>query len=237
VSQPTHNVGPLAWFDGRPSSKGGSVDDRQTPRTGKEISMATRLGLALLLLFSASVARADDDDGGSLRLAMKVAVVPQATLRSGTEPDISQTAPRRALAAGLSLDYACGDVLFVGVGSQYVYWVHQALSDGPAEGSEADLYARIGANGRVTESWRMFAYLSPGYSVLVPSSGSSALSEPRGLVVAGTVGTSVDLLPALFFTVELGYQEGFQTAQDDGIAIDHQTRFMQVGLGLGLRLL
>jgi hypothetical protein len=199
--------------------------------------MAARLGLVFLLVSSASVASASDDDA-RLRLSMMVAAVPQASLRSARHEPASQLAPERALAGRLALDYACGDLLFLGIGSQYVYWVQQALSEGPAEGSEADIHARIGANGRVTEGWQLFAYVAPGYSVLVPSPyWARTAADPRGLVVAGTVGTTVDLLPALFFSLELGYQEGFQTASDEGASFDYQTRFMHVGVGFGLRLL
>ncbi len=202
--------------------------------------MAARLAVTALLVLSAARARADDGDPGRLRLSMTAALVPRATLRTAEDEHFSERGPHRAFAGRLSLDYACGQVFFVGLGSQYVYWLSQGqtLAEGPAEGSEADLHARIGANSRLTESWQVFAYIAPGYSVLVPSSGVPTSADPRGLVVDGTVGTSLDLLPAMFFTLEFGYQEGFQIAREEnGAASDRQTRFIHVGMGLGLRLL
>jgi hypothetical protein len=200
--------------------------------------MGARLALAAMLVLSSAQARADDDEG-RLRLSVMAAIVPNASATLGRGEHVSYTAADRALAGRLSLDYACGDVLFLGIGSQYVYWLHDSLADGPAAGSETDLHARIGANSRLTESWHLFGYLAPGYSVLVsPTTGLPRSTNPRGLVVAGSVGTAVDLHPALYFTLELGYQEGFQVDRvDTGPPVDHSTRFVHVGMGLGLRLL
>jgi hypothetical protein len=199
--------------------------------------MGARLCFALLLMFATSVARAETETDRHLRLSMMVATVPQASLRSALREPATYIGTDRALAGGLALDYACGDVLFLGVGSQYVFWVQDALSEGPAEGSEIDIRARIGASSYLTEAWQLFGYLAPGYSLLVPTRGARTPNGPRGLVIAGAVGAAVDLLPALFLSGEIGYQEGFQTGQQEGVTFDHQTRFMQVGLSLGVRIL
>ena len=90
--------------------------------------MALRWWLTLSLLFSGSLARAQTEER-PLRISTLVATAPGATLQSSIRQPPSWVGPDRALAAKLAVDYACGDVLFLGLDSQYVFWVRGALSD------------------------------------------------------------------------------------------------------------
>ena len=68
----------------------------------------------------------------------------------------------------------------------------------------------------------------PGYSIISPPEGDSA----KGLVVGLHAGAMYDVASNLFLNGQLGYQLGFQKLSD----VDFKTNFLQIGLGVGMRL-
>jgi hypothetical protein len=76
----------------------------------------------------------------------------------------------------------------------------------------------------------VFARASAGYSVIDVSGAYASFPNPKGLVVDGSAGLDVALIPNLFLIVDLGYQAGFQS----GSAGDIQTSYLHLGAGLAV---
>jgi hypothetical protein len=85
-------------------------------------------------------------------------------------------------------------------------------------------------NGNVslTNVTGVFANPNAGYSIISPSQGDSA----KGLVVGLHVGGMYDVASNLFLNGQVGYQLGFQKLSD----ADMKSNFLQIGLGVGMRL-
>jgi hypothetical protein len=185
----------------------------------------------------ATVERAADPSGGPLRLSFTLAPMPvgQLQISQGAFPD--QTGAAFALALAPAIDYSFSRFLYVGFAPQYIFNVARTNLEGDAA-RELDLRIRLGAMAQVREHLRLFAHAAPGYSVVMLPSPSSlgAADNPKGLVLGFAAGAMVDLSRAVFLSAEAGYQLGFQGYTSFGSSYDFHTRFLHVGLGLGLRI-
>jgi len=124
-------------------------------------------------------------------------------------------------------DYALNSTFFVGLGPMYTFNVKGKDVPGDAA-KEIDLMLRVGGGAPVAEKIQVYGYLSPGYSIVSPSSGDSA----KGFVIGAHAGGMMDITPSAFVNAELGYQMGFQSVSGG----DFKTSYLQIGLGAGMHI-
>jgi hypothetical protein len=164
-------------------------------------------------------------------------------------------APSRKMQVGLSvlpmllgrandyLDFAPA----YGVGLSWGYFVMRGLSIGVAPQAIFDIKLKNDASSRASTEYDFMAraaYVLPvlaklaaygellgGYSIISPAKGDSS----RGLVYAFGAGGIVDAGDRAFVVGGGGYQWGWQTISVDGISFNHNTRFLRIALGAGLR--
>jgi len=126
-----------------------------------------------------------------------------------------------------AFDYLVHPNFFVGVGPSYTFNVKP--SEGMADAAkQLDLLIRLGGGAPVAEKIQLFGYLSPGYSLIMPSQGDSA----KGLTVGAHAGALFDVTSSVFASGTVGYQVGMQKFMD----VDAKTQFLQIALGVGMRL-
>ena len=90
-------------------------------------------------------------------------------------------------------------------------------TDGVQSGTEYDFRFRLTGRAPLSRTTRVYARISPGYSIISvppPSSDPAVVAaDPKGFLVDTSVGVEAALLPNLFVIVDLGYQVGFQSSQ------------------------
>lgn len=126
-----------------------------------------------------------------------------------------------------AFDYLVHPNFFVGIGPTYTFNVKAKDFTGDAA-SQFDILLRLGGGAPVAEKIHLFGYLAPGYSLIMPSSGDSA----KGLTVGAHAGAIYELATALFLNGTVGYQVGMQKLME----LDAKTNYLQVALGVGMRL-
>lgn len=126
--------------------------------------------------------------------------------------------------------------LAVGASPQLVLKVKES---GPVQSwTEYDLRARVTLVDPFASDSRLFARLSPGYSVLSPPSGFLPLgvSNPAGFVIDCSIGAETPLGRDEKLVADIGYQFGFRGTSVDGQVVEARTRFLHVGFGFALGL-
>ena len=124
-------------------------------------------------------------------------------------------------------DYLVLPNVFVGAAPSYTFNVKAKDAMGDSS-SQLDLLLRVGYGLPVNEKLGLYGYASPGYSIISPPEGPSA----KGLVVGLHAGAMFDVASNLFLNGQIGYQLGFQKVSD----VDSKSNFLQIGLGVGMRL-
>jgi hypothetical protein len=166
---------------------------------------------------------------GQTLLGVAFELFPVGTINGGNSVDADVTA---ALAPFLDVPLSPGVAL--GVSPQFLFKVK--ASGDTQSATEYDLRARLTLREPVAPNARVFARLSPGYSIVSLPSGAlpAGASDPSGFVVDFSFGTEAMLWPDTTLVVDVGYQLGFQGTSVDGQEVDYRTRFLHVGFGLAL---
>jgi len=162
-----------------------------------------------------------------MRLGVTLVPMPMGSFKTnalGTDISVDSA---MAFAIMPVFDYLVLPNLFVGIAPSYAFNVKPKDGMGDA-GSQLDLLLRVGYGLPVGEKLGVYGYASPGYSIVSPPEGDSA----KGLVVGLHVGAMYDVASNLFLNGQVGYQLGFQKLS----GIDSKTNFLQIGLGVGMRL-
>jgi len=162
-----------------------------------------------------------------MRLGVTLVPMPMGSLKTnvlGAETSIDSA---MAFAIMPVFDYFVIPNLFVGVAPSYAFNVKGKDSMGDAA-SQLDLLLRVGYGLPVAEKLGVYGYASPGYSIISPPEGDSA----KGLVVGLHAGAMYDLASNLFLNGQVGYQLGFQKLS----GTDFKSNYLQIGLGVGMRL-
>ena len=131
---------------------------------------------------------------------------------------------------GLSLGYVLIRGLTVGVAPQVLFNVKHA--DNAAASKEYDVMARVAYAFRVAARIAVYGEALLGYSIIAHPTGDSA----RGLVQAYGGGGMVDITDRVFVNLGVGYQFGLQKMTVDGLSYDHNSMFLRIALGVGLKL-
>jgi len=98
--------------------------------------------------------------------------------------------------------------------------------------TELDIRARVTAGGYVSPQVRLYAAVSPGYSMLFLPSTVGDTPNPNGLTLGFSAGAAIKVAPAMMLTGELGYQLGFQKATISGMDVDVQSDFLHLAVGM-----
>jgi hypothetical protein len=125
----------------------------------------------------------------------------------------------------------------LGASPQFVFKVKTSGDVGSA--TEYDLRARLTVRDPAATTARMFARVSPGYSILSLPAGAlpDNTSSPAGFWVDFAVGSEIAVSPDSWLVVDLGYQIGLQgTTLPDGSNADFRTQFVHLGIGLAAGL-
>ena len=114
----------------------------------------------------------------------------------------------------------------------------QGKSPAAAQSStEYDLRARLTVFDPLASDRRLYARLSPGYSILSPPSGTWPPGVSNRWVRDGCVGRRrVAVRTGREADRRIGYQIGFQGTSMNGQDVDLRTRFLHVGFGFALGL-
>jgi hypothetical protein len=160
-----------------------------------------------------------------MRLAINLVPMPYGSLSPASSP--SETT---AFAFGVmpAFDYLVHQNFFVGLGPTYTFNVKG--SDAPEASKQFDILLRLGGGAPIAEKLQLFGYLAPGYSIIQVPSGTG--DNPKGLTVGAHAGAIYELSQALFLNGTLGYQVGMQKVMSS----DLKTQYLQVALGVGMRL-
>jgi hypothetical protein len=162
-----------------------------------------------------------------MRLAVTLVPMPLGSLKTNIGGADLSADSAMAFAIMPVFDYLVMPNLFVGVAPSYAFNVKDKNSMGDAA-SQLDLLLRVGYGLPVAEKLGVYGYASPGYSLIRPSEGDSA----KGLVLGLHAGAMYDLASNLFVNGQVGYQLGFQQLSGN----DFKTNYLQIGLGVGMRL-
>ena len=103
-------------------------------------------------------------------------------------------------------------------------------------GSQLDLAVRAKFHFPVNPRTKLFAFLSPGYSMVsVPDGSVFAGLDPAGLILGIGGGAEFMISRRAFLTLELGYTWGFQSDSEAGAKYTYATSLAHLGLGIGSR--
>lgn len=167
-------------------------------------------------------------DTSKMRLGVVLSPMPLGSFKG--QPGADGDA-KFAFAVMPTFDFGLNQFLFVGLAPQFIFNVQQDAATGDA-GQELDLRARVGGIAKVADTVRMFGYVAPGYSIVMRPNKPMGQDNPAGFVLGFAGGAALDLSPTMYLSGELGYQLGYQTAND----LDFKTNYFHVGLGMGVRL-
>jgi opacity protein-like surface antigen len=210
--------------------------------------MTPRIALASLFAATASTsllaATASAQEAGSPVAA------PAAKMRAQAQIEMMPIGSGKARLAGLSdsndtqvaygvsaaFDYAVTSFLSIGVAPRMILNVNPVDSNSDAD-TEVDLRARVLAHFPVATKLEAYAYVSPGFSIIMPADSDS--DNATGLAVGGAAGVTYDVSPAMFLNAELGYQTAFTTTQvmfgGRERDFDLDLSYVHVGVGAGTR--
>jgi hypothetical protein len=141
-----------------------------------------------------------------------------------------------AVAVAPTLDALTSPYFSIGFSPQVIFRVK---ADGsPAQSAtEYDLRGRLTARLPTSARTVTYARLSPAFSIVAlpaPSSRSApSVANPKGLLVDFSVGAEIAVAPRLFAVVDLGYQQGFQSATLPTSGFDG-TSYLHLGAGLAV---
>lgn len=143
-----------------------------------------------------------------------------------------------AYGVGAVVDYAINPYLSVGVAPRLVLNVKSSdAQDGEDASKQVDLRARIAGHLPVRPGLDVYAAVMPGYSIV--TSSQSGVDSATGFALAGALGATYDVTPALFLGAEVGYQRAFlnqeQTILGQKLSADTDLSYLHVGVAAGTR--
>jgi hypothetical protein len=186
--------------------------------------------LAMAELLGGRLGRAEAP--GTVRLGLDLVPTPAGILSSRTQGTETTVGSVFAFGVMATADVDLHPHLFAGVGVNQTFHVRARGTSGDAN-NQLDLLLRVGAIIGIADGARLYGYLAPGYSFV---GDTEQHPSARGPVVGVHAGAMFDATPRLYLAAELGYQQGFQQATIDGVTDRFSASFIQVGLGVGVRL-
>jgi hypothetical protein len=167
-----------------------------------------------------------------MRVTALFVPAPLGLLRSGSPGNVATVGSQPAFGFATAFDFLAGPHLFVGFAAAYTF--HIVARGTTADAATAfDLTVRFGGSLPVAPKVTVYGYVAPGYSLM---QGAPQGTEPQGPIVGLHAGALLDLTPAWFAALELGYQAGFQRSSFNQMEDPANASFFQTGVGVGLRI-
>jgi len=175
---------------------------------------------------------------GPQLLGVMFEMFPVGTLTSSASAGAPSSSTDSVFAVGVApfFDGALSPYFALGLSPQMLFRVK---NDGNTieSAKELDVRARLTARLPLSQRVRVFARVSPAYSlILLPSAPPGATtpqrSNPHGFLIGGSTGVEVAVLPNFFVVTDLGYQSGFQNGSDG----DMHTSYLHLGAGFAIGL-
>jgi opacity protein-like surface antigen len=174
-----------------------------------------------------------------MRAQAQIEMLPIGSGKASIGGDSTTTDAELAYGISAAFDYAVTPFLSIGVAPRLILNVAPDVDDG-GDGDadkEVDLRARILAHFPVAPKLEAYAYVSPGYSIVLPA--DSDADSSTGFGIGGAAGVTYDVSPSLFVNGELGYQRAFTSTEvmlgADKIDVDLDLSYFHVGVGAGTR--
>ena len=204
---------------------------------------AIALAAALFGTLAASPAFADDtaasvtastasEHKGVLQVQFEMMPVGKLSLKGQVGDILIDGSNDAALAGGISarMEYDVLPFLSIGASPRIIFNVKG--DDATDSLTEVDLRARVTGHYHVLPSLEIFGFVAPGYSLLLPKSGTLE-NYPRGFSIGAGAGVNLDVSNDTFVSLEGGYQMGFQKFQEEDFEL--RTDYLHVGVGVGTR--
>jgi hypothetical protein len=173
-------------------------------------------------------------DASKMRLGVVLSPMPMGTFKGGG----ADLDAKFAFGVMPTFDFGLNQFLFVGLAPQFIFNVTPDSATGDA-GQELDLRARVGGIAKVADTIRLFGYAAPGYSIVMVPNKEAGVDNPAGFVLGFAAGAALDLSSTVYLSGELGYQLGYQSANDLDVRLRAwaaKTNYLHIGVGLGVRL-
>jgi hypothetical protein len=178
---------------------------------------------------SVTVPAAEGAVAAKMRVGFNIVPMPIGTLKASALGMTFSSDAAFAFGVLPFFDYMVSPNFFVGFGPTFVFNVKG--KDGGTAAKELDLSVRLGGGAPISDTMQLYGYLSPGYSIIMPSMGDSA----KGFALGVHAGAMYSISPTAFLNGELGYQVGFQKISVGGMSADFKVSYVQIALGGGLR--
>ena len=166
--------------------------------------------------------------GTPVAISGQLKIVPVGTLHSKlsgqpTEADIATTFGVNANVEGF-----LGPYVAVGLNPGVVLGLKD--SGAMTSSTELDVQARVRFGELPAEGFGEYAYLSAGASwIFMPDTSNAS----NGFVLGVGAGVMRRVAPSSFFTLELGFQTGFQSVTIGSFDAELSSRLFHIGLGFG----
>ena len=185
--------------------------------------------------------RKDTPKPGPDLLSVVFEILPVGTLKAseltGTTRSNRSIDSAFAVAVATALDLAASPYFAIGVSPKVIFRVKSDGAEGVQSSTEYDFRLRLTARAPLSDTTRVYARLSPGYSIISvpePPGNVVARPSPTGYLVDTSVGVEVALLPTLFAIIDLGYQAGFQSGTGGGMTTFDGSQYLHLGGGFAV---
>jgi hypothetical protein len=184
----------------------------------------------------AATASSSPAANGPVLLGLAFELLPAGTFTTNAQGKSVDVDTDATAALAPFLDVPVTPWLALGVSPQFIFNVKGRADT--QSGTEYDIRARVTVRDPIGANGRLYARLSPGYSILSTPSGTlpANVSDPAGLAVDFSVGAETPIGAHATLVLDIGYQLGFQGTSVNGKDIESRTRFLHVGMGFALDL-
>lgn len=210
-----------------------------TPR----IALASLFATAVTSLFASSALAQEAGTpvaapASKMRAQAQIEMLPLGEGKVSAGGDSSTSDAEVAYGISAAFDYAVTPFLSIGVAPRMILNVTSEDSDEDSDSdTEVDLRARILAHYPIAPKLEAYAYVAPGFSIVLPA--ASEADNATGFGIGGAAGVTYDVSPALFLNGELGYQKAFTSTEvmlgAAKVDVDLDLSYFHVGVGAGTR--
>lgn len=137
---------------------------------------------------------------------------------------------------GAEAYYEVAPNIRVGIAPRYILNVKGSDSESDESASQFDIPIRGQYQFAINPQLAAYGMLSLGYSILSfpePEGSMGDFPNPSGLIIGFGAGARFAINEQLFAMGELGYQLGFQSAEEQGVEVGIATNYLHIGVGVG----
>lgn len=208
-------------------------------------SRAAALAAALATTLLSSSALADDFpllfdtvEPKLMSAQVQLELLPVGSAKTSAQGQSNNLDTAVAYGISASLNRDLSKSVRIGLTPRLIFNVISDDADDNAEAdTELDLRASITAHFPLAPRAKVYASLTPGFSIVIPD--ANGVDSATGFALGAAVGGTYDLSPTRFVNAELGYQRAFTSTSvmsfGQEVDFDLDLSYMHVGLGAGTR--